>query len=101
MVDWLKEAKLSSFAEASIAQGYDDVSVVAQMAETEIDEWAHAVSMMPGFKAKLKRAWRRLGDVFDFSLLLPLTQLIARPYLQSVFNLSSILESLFNHSHHL
>jgi hypothetical protein len=86
MVDWLKEAKLSSFAEASIAQGYDDVSVVAQMAETEIDEWAHAVSMMPGFKAKLKRAWRRLGEpvslcsTFRFCSLQSLLSFSDRPY---------------------
>jgi hypothetical protein len=57
---WLTSLELQAFVKDSLANGYDDVSLVAKMEEKEIEEWAEAVGMKPGFKSKLKAGWRDL-----------------------------------------
>jgi hypothetical protein len=57
---WLTSLKLQTFVKDSLVNGYDDVSLVANMEEKDIEEWAKAVGMKPGFKSKLKAGWRDL-----------------------------------------
>jgi len=56
MKEFLENAGLDAFVGASAENGFDDVSVVPKMSEKEVEEWADALQLKPGFKIKLRKA---------------------------------------------
>jgi len=56
MKEFLENNGLENFVSVSAENGFDDVSVVPKMSEKEVDEWADALQLKPGFKIKLRKA---------------------------------------------
>jgi hypothetical protein len=56
MKEFLENSGLENFVNLSLENGFDDVSVLPKMTEKEVEEWAEALQLKPGFKIKLRKA---------------------------------------------
>jgi hypothetical protein len=52
---FLEGLNLSDKAAASIEAGFDDMTFIAKLNETEVDEWSKYLDLKPGFKIKLRQ----------------------------------------------